>query len=647
MNRDLITNHHKMRRTGVLLLAIFPACTGLCYAQSEEDDARDENVLESVLTNSDDAADVFEPLDINEASEDVLLSIPGMNRQCASSIVTYRVKNKFIRSFSELSRLEGMTGDIMSSLRRHTVIVRSDDFHAGIISYMSMSLQRAPLFDSAYGDYGISNFQKLNLSFGDLKLDAVTDKDPGERSVTEFYSLALSAGNIAGLMSVNLGDYSLSLGSGLLFASGGMISKSAGAITPLFVTCAFALRPYKSKGENKFMRGAAVSMKVFDLNITAFGSSKNLPVRTDSAGLVTSVDYTGLNLPGQTPGSGLAERIGGAVVRYGSPAVNCGMAAAYFSYGRGFSNYYAKEVTALESFARVRLDNLAFAGEALFDKLCSFSANLSLDYDDARFALGVRSLRSRILQNYSGPLSENFPTSPEEGIYFGASLRPVDIVKLGIYYDRFRISPVTRDPERSGEEMFADMYISLSRKKILEGSGTVLYLRYKYKTKEDPYIPIADFPAALSVISGSKQSMRCDFRHRFTSPFSIRVRMERNFVSSGEKGELLLFDGGWRFTKGNVDTRLCFYRTDSYKTAFYTVEKDLPGVAEFTALYGDGARLFLIGSVEIGEVLTLGMKLSRDIYSRDRSITVGSYTRDVAGGTEISMEVGYAFNRGR
>ncbi len=630
----------------VFLLAVFPALTGVAFAQSAEDEARDENVLESVLTNSDDVADVFEPIDINEASEDDLLSIPGMSRLCASSIVSYRIRHKSIRSFSELVRVEGMTKDIMSSMRRRAVIVRSVDLHARMLSYVGMSLQRAPLFDSAYGEQGISNFQKLSLSYGDLELDAVTDKDPGEKNVTDFYSFALAARNIAGMMSVNLGDYSLSLGNGLLFARGGMISKSAGAITPLFATRAYALRPYRSKGENKFMRGAAVSLQAFDLNVTAFGSSKSLSVRTDSAGLVTSVDYSGLSLPGQIARPRLAERIGGAVVHYESPAVNCGMSAAYFFYDRGFDSYYIKELTAIESFARLRMDNFAFAGEALFDRRLSFSANLNLDYDDARFAAGIRSLRSQILQNYSGPLSESFPTNPEEGIYFGASLRPVDIVKLGFYYDRFRISPVTRDPERNGEEVFTDMYVSLSRKKILEGSGTVLYLRYKYKTKEDPYIPTADFPASLSVISGSKQSFRCDFRHRFRLPFSIRVRMERNFVSSGEKGELLLFDGGWHFKKGGIDTRLCFYRTDSYKTAFYTVEKNLPGVAEFTALYGDGARLFILGSYEIGDVITLGMKVSRDIYGRDRSVTVGSYSKDIPGGTEISVEIRYEFDRG-
>lgn len=614
---------------------------GLSLAQSEEDEQREENTLESVLTNSDDADDVFEPVDLGQASEDDLMSIPGMSSKCASAIIAYRKKNGPIGSLSEISHVDGMTAAILSSLQRHMLIRRKDDFHANLVSYFRISPQRLPLFEDACGDYGILNFQKFGLSYRNFELSAITDKDPGEQRLADFYSLSLMARNVAGLISVELGDYTLSLGNGLLFSRGGMISKSAGAITPLFSTRAYALKPYRSRGENKFLRGAAVAVQLRNVTITGFGSWKRLDARTDSAGTVKSVDYSGLHLPGQPPRSGLQERIGGAVIGYESSTVYCGMSAVSFYYDHAFKDYYLKEVTALESFARLRLDNLAFSGEVLVDKSVSFNSNLNFDRGDARFALGVRSLHSRILQNYSGSLSESFPTNPEEGIYFGATLRPVDIVKLGFYYDRFRIFPASGDPERSGEEVFADAYVSLSRKKIFEGSGTVVYFRYKYKTKEDSYVPIADFPSALSVISGSKQAVRCDFRHRFASPFSIRLRVEKNFISSGENGELVLLDAGWRMRKGAVDARLCFYRTDSYKSAFYTVEKNLPRVAGFTVLYGDGARFFLIGSWTPLDSFTVGIKVSRDIYSRNREISVESFSRDLAGSTDIGVEFGY------
>ncbi len=635
------TGQYRVSGKAAFFLMVLLAAPALSLAQSAEEEEREENTLESVLTSSDDAADVFDPVDMSIATEDDLMSIPGMTSRCASAIIAYRKNNRIIGSLAEISRVDGMTAEIMSSLQRHALVRLKNNMQAELISYFNVAPQRAPLFENAYGDYGILNFQKFIFSYRNFELSAVTDKDPGESRLADFYSFALTARNIAGLISIHLGDYTVSLGNGLLFSSGGMISKSAGAITPLFSTRAYALKPYRSKGENKFMRGAAAAVSFRNLTITLFGSSKKLAARTDSMGNVISVDYSGLRLPGQIPKMSLQETVGGAIVAYNSPAVNCGMSTVHFIYDRAFEYRYMQRVTAIESYARLRLENFAFSGEALIDKKVSFSSSVNFDYGNARFAAGLRSLRSEILQNYSGPLSESFPTNPEEGIYFGATLRPADVVKLGFYYDRFRILSTPGNPERSGEEIFADAYISLSRMKILEGSGTVLYLRYKFKTKEDSYIPLADFPSALSVIFGSKQAIRCDFRHGFASPFSIRARIERNFVSSGEKGELVLFDAGWRTGKGAVDARLCFYRTDSYKSAFYTVEKDLPGIAEFAVLYGDGARLFLIGSWKPFDSFKIGMKVSRDVYSGNREISVGSFSRELPGSTDISLEFGY------
>ncbi len=631
----------------LILMSAFDAESS--FAQSVEEEVREENLLESVLTNSDDVADILNPIDINHATSEDLLSITGMNEACAASIIAYRKRNGSVRNLAELSGIDGMTPELFSALNRRTRVPEDNNFHGEGMSYFSLSPQRAPQFREAYGDYGISNFQRFSFSYRNLEAYAVTDKDPGEGVYTDFYSMALAVRRVWFFSAVNIGDYTLSLGNGLLFSSGGMVSKSAGAISPLFTTRANSLKPYRSRGENKFFRGAALSLAAGAFGITAFASSKNLAARFDSTGLVTSIDYSGLHLPASRSDSrrNLAERIAGGIIHYDADAFTAGISAVYFYYDKAFCYSYEKEVLALESFGRLRGENFSFSGELLLDKLVSFASNVSLDYGDARFAIGVRSLRSRIVQNYSGSLSESFPTNPEQGLYFGATLRPVDIVKLGFYYDRFRIMPASGEPERSGEEIFIDSYISLSGEKLIEGSGTNFYLRYKYKTKEDSYIPTADFPAALSVIAGSKQSFRIDFRHRFNSVFSFRARAERVFLSSGEKGEMVLFDSGWRFGGTFLDSRICFYRTDSYASAFYTVEKNLPHVMDFTFLYGDGARVFLLGNWEATRSLAVGIKMSRDIYNRTREISAGSGSKYVPGLTELSLELSYKINRER
>ncbi len=635
----------KIEKIAIVFLTVTIQGAEILLAQSVEDDIREENLLESVLTNFDDAPDLFTPIDINRASEEELLSIPGMSAACASSIVGYRKRNRSIHSFEDLSQIEGMTPDIMSMLKRSAVIEEDNRIRADATSYFTISPQRLSVYDDAYGEYGILNFQRLSFSYRNLEGYAVTDKDPGEQSYLDFYSLAFVARGVLGFSTVNAGDYTVSLGNGLLFSSGGMVSKTAGAITPLFATRAYFLGPYRSKGENKFLRGAAFAVPVGRFGITAFVSAKDLSARVDTAGSVTSIDYSGLNLPASASRKKLRERIAGGIVHYDTPTVTGGVSAVYFSYDYPFRDYYSKDVLAVESFARLRMDQIVFSGEALFDRLISFSSNVSFDYGDARFAVGIRNLRSKIVQNYSGPLSESFPTNPEQGVYFGTTLRPLDIVKLGFYYDRFRINSTSGEPERNGEEIFVDSYISFSKMRIFESGGTVLYLRYKYKTKEDPYVPFVDVPTALSVIAGSKQNLRIDLKHRFAEVFSVRARVERNFLSSGEKGEMLLFDCGWRTEDAAIDARVCFYRTDSYKSAFYTVEKDLPHVAEFTLFYGDGARLFLLGSWKLNDSFSVGTKVSREIYSGDREMTVGPCSAYEPGVTDLSLEFSYSLGK--
>ncbi len=624
-----------------MVMALIGFGTEFSPAQSLEGEARDENMLESVLTTSDDASDVMIVVDVNQANVEELLSIPGMSQVCAASILAYRKEKGFIHELAEIATVTGMTPEIFSSMRRHVEISEITRFRANVMSYISLSPQRSALYDEAYAEYGIMNFQKLTVAYGNFEAFIVTDKDPGEASYTDFTSFSLSVKKLWFDASLVAGNYSIGLGNGLLFSRSGMLSKSAGAITPLFTSRPYSLRPYRSKGENRFLRGAALDLPFGGIKLTAFGSYKNLAAGVSDSGTVTTVDYSGMNLPGGPARQPLRETIAGGVIRFESEQANLGMSCVRFLYDRAFDGSYLQETTAWESFARLRLDRTSFAGEILLDKVISFSVNAGLDFDDARFAIGLRELGSRILQNYGGALSESYPSNSERGVYFGAGFRPASAVRLGFYYDRFTIISLSGAPDRTGEEIFVDSYVSLPERESSGRGGTFIYCRYKYKTKEDTYLPMLDLPAALSVIAGSKQSGRVDVRHKFSSAFSIRVRAEMNFISTGEKGSMLLFDSGWRFGRAAIDTRVCFYRTDSYASAFYVVEKDLPHVAEFTLLYGDGARLFVLGSWKINGSVTAGIKLSRDIYSRERKIDIGKASKALPGLTDVSLELGY------
>ncbi|MCL5267059.1 MAG: helix-hairpin-helix domain-containing protein [Bacteroidetes bacterium] len=609
-------------------------------AQSSEDEIREENFLEAVLTSSDDVPEMFETIDLNEASMEELLSIAGVDSKYASSILEYRRKVRVIHKVDELSRLNGATPAALAAIRQRARISEEFKIHVEATSYSSASPQTLPLYQDAYSENGLRNFQRLDLRLRNYELCMVTDKDPGEKSYLDFYSLAAAARSVSIFSTVNIGNYRLSMGNGMLFSNGGVVSKSAEAITPLFNKSPYSLKLYRSRGETRYLRGAAFEIPVGKFGLTGFVSSKKFKAHLDSTGSVTSIDYSGLNLPtGGPSGGGLHETIEGGILQYGSDWGVCGISGAYLSYDRPFSNYYVGKQFVVNMFLRVRADGLAFSGEVMADKSVSFSTNVGIDYERARFAVGLRDLRSRIVSNYGGALSEGFPSSPEQGIYFGAWLRPTDEIKLGFYYDRFRIISLSNTPDRNGEEIFADCYLALSRLKLLDGNGTLVYLRYKYKTKEDYYIPESDFPAAQSSLAGSRQTFRVELRHVFSRTVSIRTRLEKNFLSSGEKGELFVFDCTIKTSRLSISPRASFYKTDSYNSAFYVVEGDLPGVAMYTLLYGDGARMSLSANWKVTDFFSIGAKISRDIYDGDKEVTVESSSRRIAGITTISLEL--------
>ncbi len=627
-----------------------------------------ENILESLTSYSDDISGLFEKIDLNTASSEDLLAIPGMSTAFASSIVEYRNKVKVIHNIDELSTLEGATPQLLTLLKDQAQISQTEPAapgatglagsHGQVSSYASFSPQKASLYQHAYHDSGIRNFQKLRVDSRDFEFDAVSDKDPGEDNYLDFCSLAASARNVLAFSTIDVGDYTISLGNGMLFSNPGTISKSAGPITPLFSRDAYSLKPYRSLSENGFLQGAAFEIPISDLGLmssslefTGFASSKNLNAHLNSSGFVTSIDYSGLDLSTGSSSANLSEKIVGGILRFDSPDIDCGASAVHFSYGQPFANYYFQQCLAEDIFVRSQSEEAAFAGEMLVDKVVSFSANVrldpfgtKLDYETAQFAVGVRDFRSRIFQNYSGAMSESFPAAPEQGIYFGATFRPDEIIKLGFYYDRFVLMSTTGSPDRNGEEIFADSYINLDRERIFDGTATVIYFRYRYKTKEDFYVPEAEFPSAQSTLAGAKQNFRIDLRHNFSSAFSIRARFEKNFLSTGETGQLFLFDAASSTKNVTVNSRLCFYSTASYSSAFYEVEEDLPGMGQYSLLYGDGARVMVLTNVKITQWFSAGVKVSRDLYSEMKEITIGSNKCMLPGATYMSIEMNCKFN---
>lgn len=630
-----------MKRPLVFILVSFLQAAAI--AQTGEDEIKMENLQESLQSAKVDADERDEEFNLNTISEPELLSIPSMTRQFARAIISYRVSNGPIRSFDELRALEGSTPDLISMLRQHAKIALYNGPTTELSTYAAFSPEKIAIYRDADGESGFRNFQKFRVEYGNIEAYSVTDKDAGERDYLDFFSASVLVRNVLCFSAFDVGDYTLSLGNGMLFSKPGMATKSFEPVSPLFEGEPFSLKPYWSRAENGFLRGAAVEMPSGDFDFTCFVSRKSLSASFDTSGRVSSIDYTGLSTV--TSGNGTERKLGesvyGGIAGFNSGLTYCGMAAAYFDYDHPFQDYYRERNLDLEMYLRSRFDNAEISGEVVSARTTSFTANLDLDYQDAEFCVGLRNLRMEIAPVYAGVISETHPLSPEEGIYLGTTLRPVKHVNIGFYYDRFRLISLSGKPDRNGEEILAESYINLSERDLLDG-GT-LYFRYRYKSKEDYYLIVDDLPAAQSTMEGSNQSVRIEIADRFSASYSAKLRFDKIFVSSGESGEMLLLAIDFSSAPLRMTSAISVYRTDSYLSGIYVSEKDLPGVSQLVVLYGDGARMSLLALYSVSRAVSVSCKLSRDVFNAKREVSLGKISNFFPALTYVGFELSFRF----
>ena len=630
-----------------LVWMLFPftiVSTPTLLAQTTEETIRDENFLESVRANKVSESDINSKLDLNDATLDELLAIPSMTQHVARSIIGYRERAGEIRNLAELAFIDGFTPEIEKGLAQHTVIIPHDTIHAAFSTYTGISPERYKLYSESCGEPGIRNFEKLKVILDDIEVHVVTDKDPGEINYLDFCSLSLEMKNQPVFSTLILGDYCISLGNGMLLSDLGVASKTSGPVRPLFDRSSFRLNAYDSRCESGFLRGGAVTFPVGSIEAAAFISSKNLSAKYDTGGSVTSIDYSGLDLPAVSSSNALlSEKIEGGIVRLASEWGTCGLAGLYCDYGRPFIGR-KRNGSALDAFLRCGSGAGKIAGEIVDDGSLSYTANVGYMSGDVTFGLGLRNLASRLPLNYSGVLSETYPTSSEKGTYMGATFKPAGVFSIGFYYDRFTIVSSDHKPDRDGEEIFAESYLTLTRLGIFERRETALYLRYRYKTKEDYYVQDSYAPVGEGLLAGSKQSVRIELQHKFSNTLTSKFRYEKIFLSSGETGNAFLVDTRWKNRIIMFDASVCFYSTATYSSAVYMTERDLPGVSQFLILYGDGARISLLSFVNIVKSLGAGVKISRDLFGTGRQISVGNFSGKFVSTTYLGLEATYNVN---
>ncbi len=672
-----------MRRTFFLFLAFgVPVTLGAQKLQSVDTlkvskDVPWEKLFETGTEDEENSSVVDEatelednPLNLNMAPLEELHRIPFMTNVVASRIVVRRKLAPFT-SLDELATIEGVTPEMLSFIRLYAQIWKMKETSnvAGVfLSRMSTEIEKRKGFvNNAYLGSPIKILNKFRIAAGDKKspltsaistieAGALTEKDPGEQSLTNFSSGFGCISIPEFSTQLIIGNYQVEAAEGLILWRASAFSKGSDVIAPTRKNGS-GIYPYLSTDENSFLRGIAVSLEFGSVQFQMFYSNKPVNATIDSLGQISSIDQSGLfrtesevrkqkstreTMIGCRAIAHLCEglKIGATAYRthFKNPLIlkneNGETTSRLWMQGMDIS-YTNRKVDLFTELAVDRAHEIAMIGGLTYEPITS----LSLSLVARKYPSEFQSIHGNAFGE-SGRDVQN-----ENGVYVGVRLQPIDWIRISTYYDQFdHPQPTQFIPASShGNDFLA----------LAECQITNMYeLAFRFKRKESPStIDECDLYSRMM-----KQIIPCiQENYRLTSELissssvhlSNRIEWAKVTYAGMKKSEhgLLLSQTiqSTLFHSLALRARVAIFETDSYDSRMYEYEDDLPCASSNPALYGRGLRWYLILQYNIFLKSDIGVKYSQTI--KDGVTSVGSGLDEIEGNTQslLTMQLDVRF----
>lgn len=252
------------------------------------------------------------PLNLNDASREQLLQLPGMNDFLVNKLYDYLSLAGALSSVYELQAVEGFSEPIVMGImpyvttdarlkdidpnKQHPAGPRFSEVRKGM-TYEFTQRNNAVLepqkgygppeynpdgtLKSQYLGSRWRNYTRLRARYGQYVSVAVTgEKDAGEQFRFsskdrlygyDFLSAHAAISNYGNLKSLVIGDFNIQTGQGLIFSSGLGFGKGTEVIMATKMQQR-GIRPYASVNENTYRRGVAATYAIRRVYFTAFYS---------------------------------------------------------------------------------------------------------------------------------------------------------------------------------------------------------------------------------------------------------------------------------------------------------------------------------------------------------------------------------------
>ncbi len=571
------------------------------------------------------------PIDLNSAGYSELSQLPVLDYYAIEKIIDYRRRKKEFRSINELYKcgIRKEVADMIMPFVSTGKPIKSDKMNYGSLKTRSYGISKYPELDEPDfegNNLKINNRIKLNYA-NMIYVNALADKDAGEKNYADFYSYNISYLGKSLVKKVILGSYTVEFGHGLAVWSPYAFSKSADAVNSV-VKHPHGISAYTSSGENRFLYGGATEIAWEDFTLIPFYSVQK------TSGVLDSSGFTSLNMSGlfRTPTEiskkkNLKISTEGLIAGYRNNSRNISVKLLYlrnnFSvpfYSRLFPENLFKRQISISGFFRIGLKRLRISGE-----VCATNGVVAHNYS-AQFLIskyvnvisGFRYYPQNYFALFSNGFGERKNTNNEKGIYNGIRIN-TKLGRLNFYYDfnktLFRTTTEPFPVKRN--DYLVDYYSPIF-------SNGRFRLRYHRELKEH-YLALENYETK-TLTNLVTERFRFALYYNLGKQFRLTSQLDISAFRSAIKSETgyslseeirsTLFDN---FT---LYGRIIFFETPTYDSRIYLYENDLNGVFNMGIFYGEGISEYILLRYEILGGVNLTAKYS-EIYRPDWMINPG------------------------
>ncbi len=542
-----------------------------------------------------------DPLNINDPKIGVA-ELSFLPPHLAANLIAYRGAMGLFLSIYELQAVPGFTVDIIKQVLPFIVvkdITTSSEKFLRRFTGGNHSLVSRPTFPSKV--YNRYKYQYNHL----LQWGILTEKDQGEASLIDFYSMHLYTADIGIIKSLVIGDYVINMGQGLIHWQSQAFKKTSSVLN--IKRQSPVIRPYHSAGEYNFQRGAAVTLQRGAWEATIFASfrrlSGSLAFNEQGDRIISSINTSGLHRTAteRNNKNNILLQSYGIACKNIFPKGHIGINSAMYIYSLPLQrrndpyNIYAvagKQWNAVSADYSFTHNNLHIFGEVAFanEKAGMLKGIIASLHSTIDIAMLYRKMPKGFQSVYGNAFTENTLPVNEEGQYLGVAIRPHRYWKLDFYIDCFRFpwlkyrvhaptmgyqyfTQVTWKPDKR-VELYGQLRI---KSKALNESGHVFaYPQY--------YI---------------QKNLRTHLSFQATPALQFRSRLEVCYLARGintdpETGFLVYGEIHIKLpgSPASGNFRIQVFESDSYDTRIYAYEQDVLYTSSIPFFYRKGMRLY-------------------------------------------------------